>query len=231
MAQGAPALDRRSNRSGAKSERAIAATVAEARTGVERAIHAPRLTGRTAAALAMLRDSASPAANAHPARLAQWLPTLDAFAEPSPMRISKAKEANLAAARLNPGQATYAAMALSQLGEIEAAFAVIDGLLLSKGLWSPTGGSFRAASWQIPPAGAAPNGYSCLHLRRSVATLTSRRCARRSDWRAIGGSAASLRIRKSRANSTCRKMGASDHAESGGSFRGGLCLLSTQSCH
>ena len=90
-------------------------------------------TGRTAAALAMLRDSVSPAANAHPARLAQWLPTLDAFAEPSPMRISKAREANLAAARLNPGQATYAAMALSQLGEIEAAFAVIDGLLLSKG--------------------------------------------------------------------------------------------------
>ncbi len=90
-------------------------------------------TGRTAAAIAMLRDSVGPAANAHPARLAQWLPTLDAFAEPSTMRISKAREANLAAARLNPGQATYAAMALSQLGEIEAAFAVIEGLLLSKG--------------------------------------------------------------------------------------------------
>ncbi len=90
-------------------------------------------TGRTSAAAAMLRDAVAPRGNAHPVRLAQWLPTLDAFAQPSPARIARAREANLAAAQLNPGQATYAAMALSQLGETEAAFAVIDGLLLSKG--------------------------------------------------------------------------------------------------
>lgn len=90
-------------------------------------------TGRTAAAAEMLRDTVAAPGNAHPVRLAQWLPTLDAFAEPSPTRIAKAREANLAAAQLNPGQATYAAMALSHLGEIDAAFAVIDGLLLSKG--------------------------------------------------------------------------------------------------
>jgi tetratricopeptide (TPR) repeat protein len=89
-------------------------------------------TGRAAAAAAMLRGAAVPG-NAHPVRLAQWLPTLDALAAPSPMRIARAREANLAAAQLNPGQATYAAMALSQLGEIDAAFAVIDALLLSKG--------------------------------------------------------------------------------------------------
>jgi hypothetical protein len=90
-------------------------------------------TGRTGAAAAMLRDPVGPAANAHPARLAQWLPTLDAFADPSPERIAKAREANLAAAQLNPGQATYAAMTLSQLGQIDAAFVVINALLLSKG--------------------------------------------------------------------------------------------------
>lgn len=90
-------------------------------------------TGRTAAAAAMLQGSVAPSANAHPARPAQWLPTLDAFADPSPGRVARAREANLAAARLNPGQATYAAMALSQLGELDAAFAVIDALLLSKG--------------------------------------------------------------------------------------------------
>jgi DNA-binding winged helix-turn-helix (wHTH) protein/Tfp pilus assembly protein PilF len=90
-------------------------------------------TGRTGAAAAMLRDAAAPAGNAHPVRLAQWLPTLDAFAEPTPTRIAKAREANLAAARLNPGQATYAAMTLGQLGEIDAAFVVIHALLLSKG--------------------------------------------------------------------------------------------------
>jgi DNA-binding winged helix-turn-helix (wHTH) protein/tetratricopeptide (TPR) repeat protein len=90
-------------------------------------------TGRTGAASAMLRNAGAAPGNAHPVRLAQWLPTLDAFAEPSPASIASAREANLAAAQLNPGQATYAAMALSQLGEIDAAFAVIDGLLLSKG--------------------------------------------------------------------------------------------------
>lgn len=90
-------------------------------------------TDRTGAAAAMLHDAEAPPINAHPVRLEQWLPTLGAFAEPSPARIAKARDANLAAAQLNPGQATYAAMALSQLGEIDAAFDVIDALLLSKG--------------------------------------------------------------------------------------------------
>jgi DNA-binding winged helix-turn-helix (wHTH) protein/tetratricopeptide (TPR) repeat protein len=90
-------------------------------------------TGRTGAASAMLRNAGAAPGNAHPVKLAQWLPTLDAFAEPSPASIASAREANLAAAQLNPGQATYAAMVLSQLGEIDAAFDVIDGLLLSKG--------------------------------------------------------------------------------------------------
>ena len=90
-------------------------------------------TGRTGAAEAMLRDAAASAGNSHPARPEQWLPTLAAFAEASPPRIVRARDANLAAAQRNPGQATYAAMALSQLGEVDAAFQVIDALLLSKG--------------------------------------------------------------------------------------------------
>ena len=90
-------------------------------------------TGRTGAATAMLRDPVGPPANAHPVRLAQWLPTLDAFAQPTRARIAKATEANLAAAQLNPAQAAYAAMTLSQLGAIDAAFDVINALLLSKG--------------------------------------------------------------------------------------------------
>ena len=90
-------------------------------------------TGRTGAAEAMLRSSPGPAGNAHPARPDQWLPTLDAFARPAPESVATAREANLAAAQRNPGQATYAAMILSQLGELDAAFAVIDALLLSKG--------------------------------------------------------------------------------------------------
>jgi DNA-binding winged helix-turn-helix (wHTH) protein/tetratricopeptide (TPR) repeat protein len=90
-------------------------------------------SGRAAAAEAMMRDTVGPRGNAHPARPAQWLPTLEAFADASPARIAEARDANLAAARLNPAQAAYAAMALAQLGEVDAAFEVIDGLLLSKG--------------------------------------------------------------------------------------------------
>jgi len=90
-------------------------------------------TGRTVAAAAMLTGASAAADNAHPVPLAQWLPTLDAFAEPSPDHLAKAKAANLVAARQNPGQATYAAMVLGQLGEVDAAYEVIDGLLLSKG--------------------------------------------------------------------------------------------------
>ena len=90
-------------------------------------------TGRTGAAAAMLHERVAPPANDHPIRLAQWLPTFEAFDDPSPARIAKAREANLAAAQLNPGQATYAVMALSQLGEVDAAFDVIKALLLSEG--------------------------------------------------------------------------------------------------
>lgn len=90
-------------------------------------------SGRAAAAIAMLRNPVAPARNSLPARIDQWQPTLEAFTNPSAANVAVAKEANLKAAKLNPGQAAYAAMALSQLGEIDATFDVINGLLLSKG--------------------------------------------------------------------------------------------------
>jgi hypothetical protein len=90
-------------------------------------------SGRTAAALAMLRGQSAGMANAHPARPAQWVPTLDAFADPTPARIAKARDANLAAAQRTPGEAQYASMALSQLGQVDDAFEVINALLLNKG--------------------------------------------------------------------------------------------------
>jgi DNA-binding winged helix-turn-helix (wHTH) protein len=90
-------------------------------------------SGRTAAAIAMLRNPVAPARNSLPARIDQWEPTLEAFTNPTAAKVAAAREANLKAARLNPGQAAYAAMALSQLGEIDLAFDVINGLLLSKG--------------------------------------------------------------------------------------------------
>ena len=47
--------------------------------------------------------------------------------------MAAATTANLAAARAYPGQAAYAAMALAQMGAVDEAYDVINGLLFSKG--------------------------------------------------------------------------------------------------
>jgi hypothetical protein len=90
-------------------------------------------SGRAGGAMAMLRNPVAPARNSLPARIDQWQPTLEAFTSPTAAKVAAAREANLKVAHLNPGQAAYAAMALSQLGDTDSAFDVIDGLLLSKG--------------------------------------------------------------------------------------------------
>ena len=90
-------------------------------------------SGRTSAAAAMLGNGVTPAGNAHPAKPEQWLPTLEAFAAPTRQNIARARDANLKAAQGNPGQATYAAMILSKLGEVDAAYLVMDALLLDRG--------------------------------------------------------------------------------------------------
>lgn len=90
-------------------------------------------TGRAPAALDMIDDSASRPPTITPARMAQWRPTLAALDRPSPAAIAVAREANLSAARQSPGQAAYAVMALSGIGEIDAAYQVAEGFLLSKG--------------------------------------------------------------------------------------------------
>jgi DNA-binding winged helix-turn-helix (wHTH) protein len=90
-------------------------------------------SGRTGAAAAMMNDKTGPLGNSHPVKPAQWAPTLDAFAHPTPANIASATAANLAAARAYPGQAAYAAMALAQMGAVDEAYDVINGLLFSKG--------------------------------------------------------------------------------------------------
>ena len=90
-------------------------------------------SGRTSAARAMLRQSRPIDPASHPAETSQWLPTLAALADPTARNVASAREANLSAAQSNPGQAIYAAMALSQLGQIDDAFVVTNALLLSRG--------------------------------------------------------------------------------------------------
>ena len=90
-------------------------------------------TGRPHAALDMIDDSATRPSSITPARMAQWRPTLAALERLSAGTIAAAREANLMAARQSPGQAAYAVMALSGIGEIDAAYEVANGFLLSRG--------------------------------------------------------------------------------------------------
>jgi DNA-binding winged helix-turn-helix (wHTH) protein len=109
-------------------------------------------TGRVAAAAAVM-NGPKPARNSHAVRPEQWRPTLAALGEPTRANVEVARRTNLAAAQMNPGQAAYAAMALSQLGELDAAFAVMDAVLLAKGplvtrqLAAPGSFSANSPSW------------------------------------------------------------------------------------
>jgi len=106
-------------------------------------------TGRLDAARSMLSD-ATAVLGSHPVRSEQWSPTFGALAAPNQTNVAAARDANLAAARKSPGQAAWAAMALSQLGQLDAAFAVVNAVLLAKGPLaarrSSSGGGFTSNS-------------------------------------------------------------------------------------
>jgi tetratricopeptide (TPR) repeat protein len=110
--------------------------------------------GRPQAALAMIEDPQQRPPSVNPQRIAQWRPTLAALTSPEPAKVAAALETNLAAARQSPGQAAYGAMALAGLGEIDAAYQITDGLLLSRGsliIGRPSDGRNRlsdAPSWR-----------------------------------------------------------------------------------
>jgi hypothetical protein len=89
--------------------------------------------GRPEAALAMIDNPQQRPPNVTPQRLVQWRPTLAALTSPDRANLAAARAANLAAAPQSPGQAAYGAMALAGLGEIDAAYRITDGLLLSRG--------------------------------------------------------------------------------------------------
>ncbi|HEX8532783.1 MAG TPA: winged helix-turn-helix domain-containing protein [Allosphingosinicella sp.] len=90
-------------------------------------------TGRAHAALRMIDNPVGRPRSVTPASMAQWRPTLAALEEPGGSRLSDAVAANLAGARKSPGQAAYAAMALSALGQMDAAYEVAEGFLVARG--------------------------------------------------------------------------------------------------
>jgi DNA-binding winged helix-turn-helix (wHTH) protein/Tfp pilus assembly protein PilF len=90
-------------------------------------------SGRPHAALEMISDPAQRPRSVTAETMASWRPTLAALDSPSEALVGDAVAANLAAARKSPGQAAYAAMSLSALGELDAAFEVAEGFLIARG--------------------------------------------------------------------------------------------------
>lgn len=88
-------------------------------------------TERTEAASAMLDDG--PAKLGSPAAAAMWRTALPALAHRSAANVAAARAACLDAAGKAPGLAAYSVMILSGLGEVDPAFEVANGFLLSRG--------------------------------------------------------------------------------------------------
>jgi DNA-binding winged helix-turn-helix (wHTH) protein len=90
-------------------------------------------TGRPEAARAIISDERQRPESFRPLAVTTWTAALNALRTRSTPEITAARDAIFRAARLSPGLAAHGVMTLSALGEIDAAFTVASGLLLSKG--------------------------------------------------------------------------------------------------
>lgn len=90
-------------------------------------------TGRAGAALAMLEDEQASPRTFTPAAIAVWRASLAALDQPSPKAVAAATQAVLSGARTGPGIAAQGVMILGGLGQVDAAFEVAQGFLLSRG--------------------------------------------------------------------------------------------------
>jgi DNA-binding winged helix-turn-helix (wHTH) protein len=88
-------------------------------------------TGRAGAALAML--DANPGMIPDPAEAALWRTALSAFADPSPAAVARTRLASFHAAKVARQTDGPGVMILSALGDVDGAFAIADGSLLSRG--------------------------------------------------------------------------------------------------
>lgn len=114
-------------------------------------------TNRPRAALAMLKDETTRPQLYTPQAVALWKVSLAALEERTSPTVAAARDANLAAARETPQLANQAVMALSALGEVDAAFEAADRLLLFRAAngKQANGSSQRAAAgstaWRFTP--------------------------------------------------------------------------------
>ena len=116
-------------------------------------------TGRPRAALAMLDSEDTRPQAFSPASVALWRTSLVALDQPSAANVATARQANVDSAKADPKLTSQAALVLSALGEVDAAFEVVNGLLMFN---APpltqrrgTSNAWRFTPWLfVPPAAA-----------------------------------------------------------------------------
>jgi DNA-binding winged helix-turn-helix (wHTH) protein len=113
--------------------------------------------GRPRAALAMLDDEATRPQIYGPASVALWRVSLAALDQRSPASIATARKANLEAAERDLKLSTQAICVLSALGQVDAAFEIVDALFAVRAaadarLQSATvRGPVRSTAWRFAP--------------------------------------------------------------------------------
>lgn len=112
-------------------------------------------TKRPRAALAMLESRKTAPQGYSPEAIALWRVSLPALDERTPASIAAASSTNLKAALRNPDLSSQAVMALSALGEIDAAFEIANALFVvpdARGSRPPAKGTaWRFTPWLFTP--------------------------------------------------------------------------------
>ena len=90
-------------------------------------------TGQTQAARILIKDQATTSLMITPTGVAMWDVSLTALETGDPGDIARARAANLAAAPQSRGLAVHAILILAALQEVDAAYSIINGLLLRRG--------------------------------------------------------------------------------------------------
>ena len=91
------------------------------------------LTGRPRAAMAMVKDQETHPPGFSDQLLQVWRLSLGALITRAPQTIAASTEANMAAAREDPGSAVNAINFFAVLGDLDSAFVVAEGYLLRRG--------------------------------------------------------------------------------------------------
>jgi DNA-binding winged helix-turn-helix (wHTH) protein/tetratricopeptide (TPR) repeat protein len=120
-------------------------------------------TGQTHAARILIDEHAADSTILKQVGVKTWRTSLKALETRSPADIEIARNANLAAATQSPRLSVHAIMVLAELGEVDAAYSLIDGFLLRRGqlvLQAPDGKKpspeqdpqWRQTMWMFTPA-------------------------------------------------------------------------------